>query len=175
LYSELDSKTKSDLWVLPLEGDRKPIPFLRTEFNESDGHFSPDMRWVAYVSDDSGRNEIYVRGFSQVSGAPSQTGGKWQVSIGGGAGPRWRRDGKELYYRTPDGKVMAVKVTADTVFQLGTPKPLFQAPPGQGSWSSIAIWDVTSDGNRFLMSTPAGDAIPAPFTVVVNWIAGLKR
>jgi serine/threonine protein kinase len=175
LYSEFDSKTKSDLWVLPLEGDRKPIPFLRTEFNESDGHFSPDMRWVAYVSDDSGRNEIYVRGFSQVSGAPSQTGGKWQVSIGGGAGPRWRRDGKELYYRTPDGKVMAVKVTADTVFQLGTPKPLFQAPPGQGSWSSIAIWDVTSDGNRFLMSTPAGDAIPAPFTVVVNWIAGLKR
>jgi Tol biopolymer transport system component len=119
LYTALGPKTKFGLWVLPLKKGYKPMPFLCTEYNEMDGRFSPDMRWVAYVSDESGSNEIYVRSFSQGSGESSATGGKWQVSVGGGTGPRWRRDGKELYYRTPNGKVMAVAVAADTVFQVG--------------------------------------------------------
>jgi Tol biopolymer transport system component len=100
-----------------------------TEFNESDGHFSPDMRWIAYVSDESGINEIYVQAFSRDSGAASMpAGGKWRVSQGGGKGPRWRRDGKELYYSAPDRTVMAVEISADTTFRTGIRKPLFQAP-----------------------------------------------
>jgi serine/threonine protein kinase len=175
LYTAVNPKTKADLWVLPLEGDRKPMQFLGTEFNESDGHFSSDMRWIAYQSDESGSNEIYVRGFSKSSGAPSETGGKWQVSIGGGTGPRWRKDGRELYYRAPDGKVMVVEVTAGTVFQLGTPEPLFQPPPAGISMLSMPLtqWDVTSDGNRFLLPTQGADA--TPFTVVLNWQAGPKK
>jgi Tol biopolymer transport system component len=177
LYSAMDPKTNADLWVLQLEGDRKQIPFLRTEFNESDGHFSPDMHWIAYVSDESGSNEIYVQGFSNTSGASAQTGGKWQISVGGGMGPRWRRDGKELYYRAPDGKVMAVEVTTDTVFRSGTPKPLFHAPSNLETFLTIPLpnWDVSTDGNRFLLMTSAEEGTPAPFTVVLNWQAGLKK
>jgi Tol biopolymer transport system component len=177
LYSPQDPKTKYDLWVLPLEGDRKPMPFLRTEFNEVDGHFSPDMHWVAYQSDELGNNEIYIRVFSTNSGASSETGGKWQASVGGGTGPRWRKDGKELYYRAPDGKVMVVEVTAGTVLQPGTPKPLFQAPSNLDTFLTISLpsWDVTSDGNRFLLMTPAAGGKQAPFTVVLNWQAGLKQ
>jgi serine/threonine protein kinase len=177
LYTAVDPKTKDDLWVLPLEGDRKPMPFLRTEFNELDGHFSPDMRWVAYVSDESGSDEIYVRGFSQGSAASSDTGGKWQVSVGGGTGPLWRKDGKELYYRAPDGKVMVVEITAGTVFQSGTPKPLFQVSsvPTDLLPIPLSIWDVTSDGNRFLLTTPTMETTPTPFTVILNWTALLKK
>jgi Tol biopolymer transport system component len=174
LYTATDVKTKEDLWVLPLEGDRKPVLFLNKEFNESDGHFSPDMRWVAYVSDESGSNEIYVRGFSQASGASPETGGKRQVSVGGGMGPRWGRDGKELYYRALDGKVMVVEVTAGAAFQIGRSKALFQAPPDFLS-GPISFWDVTSDGNRFLLTAPATEASPTPFTVVLNWQAELKK
>ena len=175
LYTAVDPKTKEGLWVLPLEGDRKPMPFLRTEFNELDGRFSPDMRWVAYQSDESGNNEIYIRGFSPTSGASMDTSGKWQVSVGGGTGPRWRRDGKELYYRAPDGKVMAVEIMARQAFQSGTPKPLFQVPLIPGRTIPISIWDVTSDGSRFLLTTPATESSPSPFTVILNWTAILKK
>jgi Tol biopolymer transport system component len=126
LYTERDPKTGADLWVLPLRGESKPMPFLNTKSNESDGHFSPDMRWVAYVSDESGSNEIYVRGSPQASGASSEAGGKWQVSVGGGMGPRWRRDGKELYYRALDGKVMVVEC-----FKQAGPKLSFKRLPIQ--------------------------------------------
>jgi serine/threonine protein kinase len=176
LYTAWDLKNKGDLLVLPLEGDPKPMPFLRTEFNESDAHFSPDMRWVAYTSDESGSREIYVRGFSQSSGgASAETGGKWLISNGGGSGARWRGDGKELYYCAPNGKVMAVEVRAGTVFESGTPKPLFQA---QFAMSPLELppWDVTSNGNRFLISTQVvAEATPAPITIVTNWTAGLKK
>jgi len=176
LYTAVDQKMKAGLWVLPLDVNRKPMPFLRTEFNNSDGHFSPDMRWVAYQSDESGRYEIYVRGFSTASGESSETGGKWQVSTGGGKGPRWRRDGKELYYRAPDGKVMVVEVTSGATFQSATPKALFQVPSGQGEpILSISFWDVALDGSRFLLPTQAVEGTSTPFTVVLNWQAGLKK
>src|SRR5208282_1505365 len=131
LYQASDPKTtKTDLWVLPLEGEKKPLPFLRTEFSNYDGQFSPDGRWIAYVSDESGRNEIYVRTFSPDSAAAaSDTGGKWLISTGGGSGVRWRGDGKELYYLAPDRKVMAVEIAANLVFRAGVPKALFQTPP----------------------------------------------
>jgi len=179
LYTALDHKTKTDLWVLPLKSGGKEIPFLRTEFNEGDGHFSPDGRWVAYVSDESGNNEIYVRGFSpSFSGSSPAQGGKVRVSNGGGQGPRWRKDGKEMYYRTADGTVMAMEVAAGSTFQAGTPKPLFRAPADyltQTSIASFPAWDVTSDGNRFLLPVPAADSAPPPFTIILNWTALLDK
>jgi eukaryotic-like serine/threonine-protein kinase len=179
LYTTESLGKKADLWVLPLEGERKPISLLRTEFGEFDGHFSPDMHWVAYTSDESGSNEIYVRRFSQSpGGAISAEGGKWMISKGGGIGPRWRKDGKELYYRASDGKVMAVEVTPGTVFKVGTIRPLFQAPvtaPKVAASYVYFYWDATADGNRFLIPTPVAESIPSPFTVVLNWQAGLKK
>ncbi len=174
LYLSVDPKTKDDLWVLPLAGDKKPFPFLQTEFNEADGQFSPDGRWVAYVSDESGRNEIYVRTFSPDSTAvASDTAGKWQVSYGGGTDPRWSADGKEFYYMTPDWKLMAVEVTINPVFQAGAAKLLFQAPPQR----SVTAGEYTVDGKRFLFLAPTqqGSQAQAPFTVVLNWQAGLRK
>jgi eukaryotic-like serine/threonine-protein kinase len=167
--------TKHSLWVLPLEGDKKPFPFLRTEFNNDDGQFSPDGHWVAYDSDESGRSEIYVRTFSPDStAAASDTGGKWLISIGGGNQPRWRVDGKELYYLSPDRKLMAVEITAKAEFQAGVAKLLFQAPLGFGLGSE-GQWDVAPDGKRFLFPSPTDQLSAAPFTVVLNWQAGLKK
>ena len=177
IYSTLDPKRKNDLWVLRL-GDRKPFPFLRTEFREFDAHFSPDMRWVAYVSDESGSNEIWVRGLSETSSgeiSPAASG-KWLVSKGGGIAPRWRGDGKELYYRTTDGRVMAVEVTPGPAFQTGTPTPLFQTALDAGSFiNSSFAWDVAKDGRRFLIVEPASEKTSTPFTVVLNWQMGLKK
>jgi eukaryotic-like serine/threonine-protein kinase len=175
LYEARDPKTtKYSLWVLPLEGDKKPFPFLSTEFNNRGGQFSPDGRWVAYVSDESGRNEIYVRRFSPDSaGAVSGAGGKWLISTGGGTNPRWRGDEKELYYVTPDLKLMAVEATTSPGFQTGVPKCLFQTPP-QLPMVTISAWEVTPDGKHFLFPAPAEQG-QAPFTVVLNWQAGLKK
>jgi Tol biopolymer transport system component len=111
------------LWLLPLSGVRKPIPFLRTEFNEAQGQFSPDGRWIAYRSDKSGRPEIYVRPFSDGAGG----GAEWPISNGGGTEPRWRQDGKELFYFSGEGTLVAVKVNAGGgTFKAGISKPLFE-------------------------------------------------
>jgi hypothetical protein len=116
-----------DFWVLPLEGDRKPYPFLETPFVEVNAHFSPDSRWIAYQLFESGPSEIYVRDFS---GGPAPSKGKWQISSSGGAGPRWRADGRELFYRN-GGKLFAVPVFPSTTeFRTGPPKLLFEMPPG---------------------------------------------
>ncbi len=104
-------KRRTDIWVLPLEGDRKPVPFLATEFNERQARFSPDGHWVAYTSDESGQDEVYVRSFSMNSaGTAVEAGGKWPISNGFGADPHWRGDGRELYYRSRDGRLMAVEI-----------------------------------------------------------------
>jgi Tol biopolymer transport system component len=159
----------SDLWVLPPDG-RKPSPFVASRFTEQDGRFSPDGRWVAYTSDQSGAMEVYVRAFSpDFSGGSASTGGSVLVSRGGGTAPRWRGDGRELFYLAPDGKMMAVEVTAGPEFRGGTPAPLFQTPSG------TIVGDVTADGKRFLLVTPVGPSAAAPFTVVLNWTAGLKK
>jgi len=176
LYDAWDPQTKkTDLWVLPLEGDKKPFPFLRTEFNNVGGQSSPDGRWVAYASDESGRNEIYVRTFSPgSSGAAAGAGGKWLVSTEGGSQERWRGDGKELYYRAADGKLMAVEIATNPVFRAGVPKVLFQMPQQPGLVSENQ-WDVTPDGKRFIFPAPSEQGTAAPFTVVLNWQAGLKK
>jgi Tol biopolymer transport system component/DNA-binding winged helix-turn-helix (wHTH) protein len=178
LYTSVNPKTKSDIWVLPLEGGSQPIPFLTTEFNERQARFSPDGRWVAYTSDESGQDEIYVRSFSLKPGGNSMEagGGKWHISVGSGAEPRWRGDGRELYYRSlVDGKLMAVEIAANPALRAGTPKPLgvpgllFKPWPDEGS-----RWDSTSDGKRFLVVTQPSSK-PQRFTVILNWQAGLKK
>jgi Tol biopolymer transport system component len=166
-----------DLWVLPLTsgkpGDRQPEPYLKTRFNESQGRFSPDSRFIAYTSDVSGRNEIYVQPF------PTASGDRVTVSRGGGVAPRWARDGKELFYISDDSKMMAVEVSTDPVFKAGIPKVLFQAPVWGGGISRIPTrYDVTADGKKFLInSLPAEAGAPAtsPITVVLNWTALVKK
>jgi eukaryotic-like serine/threonine-protein kinase len=161
--------TLSDLWVLPSDG-RKPSPFAQSRFTEQDGRFSPDGRWVAYTSDQSGAMDVYVRAFSpDFSGGSAGIGGSVLVSRGGGTAPRWRGEGRELFYLAPDGKMMAVEVTTGPEFKGGTPAPLFQTPSG------TIVGDVTTDGKRFLLVTPVGPSAAAPFTVVLNWTAGLKK
>ena len=177
LYNSVNSKTgKADLWVLPLEVGKKPFPFLTNSFNNGNGQFSSDGHYIAYGSDESGRSEVYVRTFS--SAIPSEsadTGGKWLISTNGGTDPRWRRDGKELFYVATDGTLMAVQVAMSHGFEAGVPKALFRAPaPAQaGSFSSYQ-WDITADGKRFLFPAPSEQGT-SPFTIVLNWQAALKK
>jgi Tol biopolymer transport system component len=174
LFSSTNAKTKSDVWVLPdpegASGDRKPFPFLHTGSNEDSATFSPDTHWIAYVSDESGRNEVYVQPFSPPSAAGSSAAGvKTTVSKSGGTWPRWSRDGKELFYAGPDGKVMVVAVTTSPMFRAGVPQDLFIAP------LNPVAGDVAADGKRFLLAAPVAQSANAPFTVELNWQAGLKK
>ena len=172
LYFSYNSNKKYNLWVLPIGGNAKPIPFPMTEFNEIGGRFSTDGHLIAYMSDESGRFEIYVCKFTpDPSGTGFSSGGKWQVSYGGGIRPRWSTDGKELFYVTLDGKVMAAAVTLGPTFQAGTPKLLFQAPPQPGRPNG----DITADGRRFLFPVPADPTAQPPFTVLLNWQAALEK
>jgi Tol biopolymer transport system component len=162
-----------ELWYLPLTGDdRKPVRYLATQFNESQARFSPDGRFIAYTSDESGKNEVYVQPFPQASG------GKWLVSKGGGNQPQWRRNGKELFYISADSNMMAVDVTTAPVFQNGNPKALFAVPIFGAGTGPATRYGVTPDGRKFLINTPGTEATAAfagSITVVVNWQMGLKR
>ncbi len=109
--------------MLPLEGDKKPVPFLSREFNEGQARFSPDGHWVAYTSDESGQNEVYVRSFSMNSaGTAVEAGGKWKISDGFGTDPRWRGDGRELYYLSRGGGLLAVEIATNPAFRAGKPQ-----------------------------------------------------
>jgi eukaryotic-like serine/threonine-protein kinase len=178
MYNALSSDGKQgDLWILTMAGsatDRKPLSFLRTEFEEGGGRFSPDDRWVAYESNQSGKTEIYVLPFDESNPGSSAAGGLHQVSKDGGTEAHWSGNGKELFYLAPDGYLMSVDVTAAGVaFQSGVPQRLFKSPAGRRSW------DVAADGKRFLFAAPAasGAGSPAsrPYHVVVNWTELLKR
>ena len=172
IFAQQGKNTGSDLWVLPLEGDRKPVPYLVTPFNEAQAQFSPDGRWVVYTSNESGTKEVYVQPF------PVSTGGKWVVSNGGGSQPRWSRDGKELLYFAPDSMLMDVSVTTTGgTFQPSAPKPLFRAAilGGTGAGPGMAWrWDITPDGKRFLIDTALEEVTASPVTVVLNWQSALK-
>jgi len=168
LYQEDDPKTKSDVWVLPLFGDRKPVRVLGTPFNEQSASFSPDGRWIAYSSDESGTSQVYVQDFPA-------SGGKWQISTGASfitAFPRWRPDGKELFYDRM-GQMMAVDLTGTMPggpFKAGTPQELF---PGLSNLPPHN-YDITPGGQRFLVLAATNLAAgPAPIVVVMNWKTGL--
>ena len=164
LYGQSDPKTSLDLWALPLDGDRKPVPVLQSPFLESGGQFSSDGKWIAYHSTESGRIEVYIRAF------PSSAG-KWQISNRGGFIPRWRADGKELFYVSLDLKMMAVTIRASAAgVEADTPRELF--PTLVAGFNSP--YDVAADGQRFLLSERPQAQGGAPLTVVVNWQAVLK-
>ncbi len=160
-------KTASDLWLLPLSGDRQPKPYLTTQFDERWGKVSPDGRWLVYQSNESGRNEIYVQAFPE-------PGRKVIVSKGGGTLPRWRRDGRELYYVAPDDKLMVVPVEPGANFGTGTPVPLFEVG-SYGRRNNRYVYDVSADGQKILLLRPLEDATTRPLTVVQNWTALLKK
>lgn len=166
-----------DLWVLPLTaGDHRPELYLKIEFNETQGRFSPDSRFVAYASDASGRNEIYE---IYVQPFPTASDGKWKVSTSGGIAPRWGRDGKELFYISADSQMMAVEVSTNPVFKPGIPRALFHAPIwGGGTTNNVTRYDVTADGTKFLINSATAEGTPpppAPITVALNWTALLKK
>jgi Tol biopolymer transport system component len=159
--------TRRDLWVLTLKGDRKPFPFLRREYDQEQGQFSPDGRWVAYVSNESGRHEVLVRPFTPAGAADAVESSV--VSKGGGTSPRWGANGKELYYLAPNGTVTSVAFATDRGVPTGPQRVLFQVPGADADWA------VTRDGERFLLAVPAGRSTPSPFTVVFNWQAAVNR
>jgi len=163
LYYTPDPKSGTDLWVWPRDTG-VPVVFLKTEANELWGQFSPDGRWVAYQSNETGAFEIYVRPFSG-------PGEPFPISTGGGVYPRWSRDGKELYYIAPDAKIMAVPIRAPaTMFDAGVPAPLFQTRRVGGGLNLTGRghqYDVTDDG-RFLINVDADSNAP-PITLMLNW------
>ncbi len=159
-------ETGWDIWVVPMHGDRKPIPFLKTQFQELMPAFSPDGRYVAYQSNESGRGEVYVQSFPG-------PGGKWQISTAGGLEPHWRADGRELYYRAPGQKLMAVEVQTGSVLTAGTPQALFQGHFDMGVARTRYL--PAADGKRFLTVAPLGRDAMTPTTVVLNWNADLGR
>ena len=157
-----------DLWVLPLSDEQKPFGFLTTPFSESQAQLSPDGRWLAYRSNESGRFEVYVQGFPKPAG-------KWQISTDGGAQPRWRGDGKELYYVSSSNRLMAVPISAGAGLEVGSASPLFDAPLFSTLNNFSHEYDVTADGQRFIVAARLTEARNTPLTVVLNWTARLKQ
>jgi Tol biopolymer transport system component len=171
LYTDDDPKTHNDIWVLPMDGDRKPVPFLRTSFEESDARMSPDGRSIANVSDESGRSEVYAASFP--TGA-----GRRRVSVEGGSQPRWRRDGRELFFLAADARLMAAPVRAGEPVDLGAPLSLFRSPTTASNRSELALWDdyvVSPDGQRFLIRVDLISRDTMPLTVALGWTAGIAR
>ena len=170
-------ETRADLWVVPVTPDgqfaanEKATPYLRTPVNESEGRFSPEPnpRWVAYQSDESGRDEVYVQSFPEPRGPH-------RMSTNGGKAPQWGPGGRELFYQSLDGKVMAMslKLGADSV-EASAPRELFAFSPRYSLLPALPLsnFQVAPDGQRFLVSVP--DPTPRPLTVIVNWPALLKQ
>jgi Tol biopolymer transport system component len=170
-FANVDQKTREDLWLLPMSGaaEPKPEPFLVTDYRETDAAFSPNGHMVAYVSNETGAFEVFVRSF------PDGGGGKWKVSNGGGYQPRWRSDGRELLYISARGELMRVDVAAGG-FAAGAPVRMFPVPIlGGGATVNNRYWDITPDGQRFLVTTEGEGSGASPLTVVVNWQEELKR
>jgi dipeptidyl aminopeptidase/acylaminoacyl peptidase len=165
VYATYNAKTRVDLWLLPMDGDRTPVPLLRTEASEEQAQISPDGRWFAYTSNESGRSEVYVQAFPKPAG-------KWQISTNGGGSPRWRPDGTELFYLADDRRLMAVTVRSGAAFATGAQVPLFDTGMHSRWGAARNHYDVSRDGQRFLMMTPVADDRSSPFTIVINWAGG---
>jgi dipeptidyl aminopeptidase/acylaminoacyl peptidase len=168
VFTSWNPRSNLDLWLLPTFGNRKPIPFLQSPFNEKQGQVSPDGRWMAYASDESGRWEVYVQSFPM-------PGAKRAVSIGGGDQPRWRRDGSELFYLSADHMLMAVDVRRGERWKAGTPRRLFQVRLSQMSANFLGHYAVTADGQRFLVDAVDERESAESMTVLVNWTAAVNH
>jgi eukaryotic-like serine/threonine-protein kinase len=165
VYATLNPSTKLDLDLLPMSGNKKPVPLLHAAFNESQGRIAPNGRWIAYVSDESGRQEIYVQRFPSL-------GNKQIVSIGGGSEPIWRKDGKELFYLLPNDSIVSVPFKPTEPPVIGQPEVLFRAPIN--STTSRNHYAVTPDGQRFLIDVEDQSSYMSPITVVVDWTHRLE-
>ena len=166
VFEDTDPSTNNDLWVLPLQGNRQPWPFLRTPFPEGWARLSPDGHWIAYVSKELAQTEVYVQPFPD-------GGGKYQISTAGATEPVWSRDGRELFYRNGN-KMMAVDISTQPAFSAGKPR----CCSSQRTYDRISTtpdYDVSLDGQRFLMIQAAGQQSAAPYVVVLNWFEDLKR
>jgi Tol biopolymer transport system component len=166
LVQRRDPKTNTDIWALPMGTNREPFPVVRTDFEDRDGQFSPDGKWIAYESNESGRWEIYVQPFPG-------PGASVQISVNGGAQVRWRADGKELFFIALDDRLMAVPIALPSNGgspEAGAPVPLFATRVGGAVQSfSRQQYVVSPDGQRFLMNTILQGAAISPITVIVNW------
>ena len=169
-YSASRGGLNFDSFVVPMAGtpaDRKGTSIVGAQFAERGTRFSPDVRWFSYTSNESGRDEAYVRPFDPDAGRAGE--GQFMISKDGGASPKWRGDGKEMFYLAPDGTIMSVDISTTPSFSAATPKPLFKGPSG------VVYWDLAQDGQRFLMPVPQDANAPAPYQVVLNWTSTLKK
>jgi Tol biopolymer transport system component len=168
LYTQDTPENKEDLFVRRVSGNDEPIAIAATVAREFDGRFSFDGRWVSYVSNESGTEEVYVQSFPP-------TGGKWQVSNGGGHSPRWREDGRELFYLTPTGEMRSVSIAAGPSFVAGPARPLFRMSGIASGEPGNTSYEVTRDGQRFLVSVNKGAPPPPYISVILNWTTPLKN
>jgi len=183
LFQSSTPPAKTDIFALPVgpgtSADRQPIPVIQTPAGELGGYVSPDGKWIAYISDESGREEIYVQAFNPgLKAGSSPVSGKWMVSKGTLGMARWRSDSKELVFISADGAIMSVDVTSGPAFQASQPKQLFQLPSSVlalGGATPGARMDATRDLQRFLVTVPAQNNSRQEFTMVLNWQAALKR
>ena len=169
LFGSLGPRKNLELWTMSVGGEPKPNVFISSGFGVIQGQFSPDGRWVAYASNESGKWEIYVT-------ALLESGTNWRISSAGETEPRWRRDGKELFYIAPNGWLMAVRVKEGSTFEADAATPLFLTRLRQHiSTTDLFSYDVSSDGQRFLMNTDVGETTAQPLTIVLNWAAQFKK
>lgn len=154
--------TAYDMRVLSVSPTGSPVDYVRTNADEQSGRFSPDGKYVAYTSSESGRYEIYVQTFPP-------GGGKWQISRSEADDPRWRKDGQELFFLTPQGRILSAPVRSGGEFQPGTPQPVVE------SLVNVASYDVTPDGQRFLTCTPVVDHVHLPMRLIAHWTAEAGR
>ncbi|HEV8481183.1 MAG TPA: hypothetical protein VGR66_10355, partial [Candidatus Eisenbacteria bacterium] len=156
-----------DVWMLPLSGDRKAVPLLQGPYDESQAHVSPDGRWLAYTSHETGRDEIYVQSFPQPSG-------KWQISTRGGTDAQWNPNGHELFYISPDQQMMVMDVPTGPTFQVSVPRPLFpirvSVPTGPRNHYAVG-----ADGSYFYVIAPLGGQTTSLMTVILNWPSEVAR
>jgi eukaryotic-like serine/threonine-protein kinase len=170
VFARPGKQSPSDLWLLQLEPNARPRPFLEMAFNKTQAKISPDGRWIAYTSNESGGDEVYVQSFPV-------PGSKRQISTSGGVQARWRNDGRELYYLASDQRLMAVPVKGGVTFDAGAPAPLFRTrllAQGSQSVGLPTSYDVSPDGQRFLLNVRPDDLGP-PVTIVLNWMSALKK
>ena len=166
LFWSRGKDTGWDIWALPTFGDKKPFPVLKTSFVEIRPGFSPDARFMVYQSNESGRSEVYVQEFPTAKG-------KWQISKGGGTQPFWSANGREIFYRASDSRIMSVPVESGAAFSAGAPVALFQ-----GRFQSAIIrshYRPSPDGQRFLTLAPLGRESLLPTTVALNWATPLLK
>jgi len=167
LYNRTDPKTGLDIWVLPTEGEKKPFVFLQTPFTDGVPRFSPDGKFVVYVSQDQGRPEVFVQTFPA-------SGNRWQISNNGGRAPIWRGDGKEIFFVSADNNLMSVEVTTGNAFEVGIPKPLFDLIPLGGMSFGNVNFAPSLDGQQFLITHQRESVASLQYVVVQNWASEKK-